>query len=147
MHEPIEFHRPGDPGGDPANDTGERPGGGELGPNPPAEDVRPVELDLDKDRALTVRWSDGRLSVYPIAHLRKMSPSADQRALREEQASNPLTVLPSPKSGDSGPLRAIGAEMVGRYAVRIRFSDGHDTGIYSWAYLRKIDPDRPSCLG
>jgi DUF971 family protein len=30
--------------------------------------------------------------------------------------------------------------MVGNYAIRIRFSDGHDTGIYSWAYLREIDP-------
>jgi len=29
---------------------------------------------------------------------------------------------------------------VGNYALRIRFSDGHDTGIYSWRYLRSLDP-------
>jgi DUF971 family protein len=70
-----------------------------------------------------------------------MSPSADARQLRTEQARNPLTVLPSSAAGPAaGPLVALSAEMVGNYAIRIRFSDGHDTGIYSWAYLREIDP-------
>jgi DUF971 family protein len=69
-----------------------------------------------------------------------MSPSADARELREQMAHNPLTVLPSSSAPGAGPLTATGAELVGRYAVRIRFSDGHDTGIYSWDYLREIDP-------
>jgi DUF971 family protein len=30
--------------------------------------------------------------------------------------------------------------MVGNYAIRISFSDGHSSGIYTWAYLREIDP-------
>lgn len=100
---------------------------------------QPRSLDLVKDRGLTIRWDDGRVSVYPIAYLRRMSPSADSRQLRQEIASNPLTVVPASAAGD-GPLTATGAELVGRYAVRIRFSDGHDTGIYSWQYLRGIDP-------
>lgn len=102
--------------------------------------VRPLDLDLQRDKALTVRWSDGRVSIYPIAYLRKMSPSADARALRDEMKHNPLTVLPA--STGAGPLTAVDAELVGNYALRIRFSDGHDTGIYSWAYLRSIDPNR-----
>jgi len=54
---------------------------------------------------------------------------------------NPLTVLPAkaPRTAQ-GPLVAVDAEMVGNYAIRIRFSDGHDTGICSWGYLREIDP-------
>jgi DUF971 family protein len=52
---------------------------------------------------------------------------------------NPLTVLPA--STASGPLTATGAELVGNYAIRILFSDGHDTGLYSWLYLREIDPE------
>jgi len=106
--------------------------------------LRPVHLDLDRDRALTVHWSDGRVSIYPVRYLRKMSPSAEARQLREEMAKNPLTVLPSSGSGGSEGLRAEALELVGNYAVRVRFSDGHDTGIYSWAYLREIDPNRPS---
>jgi DUF971 family protein len=58
--------------------------------------------------------------------------------LRQEMARNPLTVLPS--RGSSGPLTALSAELVGNYAIRVRFSDGHETGIYSWTYLRTIDP-------
>ena len=68
-----------------------------------------------------------------------MSPSAETRTLREQLAKNPLTVLPN--TGDGKPLTATAAELVGNYAVRIRFSDGHDTGLYSWDYLRRIDPD------
>ena len=103
------------------------------------EEPRPVHLDLDRERGLEIEWSDGVRSFYPVAHLRRSSPSADAKALREEMARNPLTVLP-PTKGTGGPLRAEDAQLVGNYAVRITFSDGHSTGIYSWAYLRSIDP-------
>jgi len=101
----------------------------------------PKKIDLKLNRGLTVEWSDGATSYYSIAYLRRMSPSAEMRQLREEQAKNPLTVLPAKAArAASGPLTALGADMVGNYAIRIRFSDGHDTGIYSWEYLRSIDP-------
>jgi DUF971 family protein len=97
----------------------------------------PVHLDLKKDRGLTIQWSDGTGSYYSIPYLRRMSPAADQRELRKQMARDPLTVLPSPSAG---PLVAVDAELVGNYAIRIVFSDGHSAGIYTWAYLRSIDP-------
>ncbi|MFO0830855.1 MAG: DUF971 domain-containing protein [Phycisphaerales bacterium] len=103
--------------------------------------MQPARIDLKKDRGLTIEWGDGVTSYYTIAYLRRMSPSADMRALREEMAKNPLTVLPaSAVNHSAAPLVARDAELVGNYAVRITFSDGHDTAIYSWAYLREIDP-------
>ncbi len=102
-----------------------------------------MNLDLKKDQALTITWDDGSISVYPIAHLRRMSPSADMRELRKSMAKNPLTILPD-SMGSSGALTATGAEMIGNYAIKIAFSDGHDTGIYTWDYLREIDPARQS---
>jgi len=99
----------------------------------------PANLDLKKDEALTIDWDDGSRSVYPIGHLRRLSPSADMRELRKSMAKNPLTILPD-STGLSGPIVATGAEMVGNYAIKIAFSDGHDTGIYTWDYLRDIDP-------
>jgi DUF971 family protein len=106
----------------------------------------PRALDLKKDRGLTIEWADGATSYYSIAYLRKMSPSADVRQQREEQRKNPLAVLSAStvkamesQSAGAG-LTALGAELVGNYALRVRFSDGHDTGIYSWQYLREIDP-------
>jgi DUF971 family protein len=86
-----------------------------------------------------VEWSDGTTSYYTVALLRRMSPSAEMRELRENMASNPLTVLPSRPT--SGPLVALDAELVGNYALRITFSDGHKTGLFTWDYLRSIDPE------
>lgn len=106
-------------------------------------DQRPQHLDLDKQRGLTITWQDGRQSFYPIIYLRRMSPSAEMRELRDEQKRNPLAVLPDKMADvDEKNLTATGAELVGNYALRIHFSDGHHTGIYSWDYLRQIDPDR-----
>ncbi len=103
----------------------------------------PTRLDLKKDRGLAIEWSDGTSDYYSIAYLRRMSPSAEARELRTQMERNPLTVLPSNRGAD-GPLVALAAELVGNYAIRIRFSDGHDTGIYSWDYLREIAPPRPA---
>ena len=71
-----------------------------------------------------------------------VSQPGHARPRRVERARNPRTVLPrggAPAS--TSPLSALSAELVGNYALRIRFSDGHDTGLFSWAYLREIDPD------
>lgn len=106
------------------------------------DDLIPLTLDLKKDRGLTIQWPDGSTSYYTIALLRRLSPSAEARALREQLASNPLTVLPASAAG-SGRLVVESADLVGRYGLRIRFSDGHDTGIFSWRYLREIDPAPP----
>lgn len=104
------------------------------------DDQPPRHLHLERDRGLDVEWTDGRRIHYPIAWLRRMSPSADARELRKEMNANPLTVLPA--SAASGPLTATAIEPVGNYAIRIRFSDGHSSGIYSWQYLREIEPGR-----
>lgn len=100
----------------------------------------PRHLDLKKEKGLSVTWSDGTTSYYPIEYLRKMSPSADMREMRRDLKTNPLAVLPDKYAHHPGPLTALDAELIGNYALRIRFSDGHDTGIYSWEYLRGIDP-------
>ena len=101
----------------------------------------PTKLDLKKDKGLTVQWPDGTTSYYSIAYLRRMSPSAEARELRSQLKKNPLTVLPS-SAVSKGPLVAVDAELIGNYAIKIRFSDGHETGIYSWEYLREIDPGK-----
>ena len=101
----------------------------------------PAHVDLVRDEKLTLTWGDGSASTYPVAYLRRMSPSADMKQLREEMERNPLTVLPS--GGATGGVRVEDAELVGNYAIKFRFSDGHSSGIYTWDYLRDIDPDRP----
>ena len=101
-------------------------------------DLKPLHLDLKRNQGLRVQWSDGLESFFPLTLLRKLSPSADQQALREELEDNPLAILPK-SALTTGELTAEDAELIGNYAIRIRFSDGHQTGIFSWKYLRSID--------
>lgn len=101
-----------------------------------------MHIDVKKTEGLTIHWSESDVSFYPVAYLRKHSPSADNRILQQEMKDNPLTVLPADYVSDSRNLRIDHAEMVGHYAIRLTFSDGHSTGLFSWTYLREIDPNR-----
>ena len=115
----------------------------------PEEAVTPTNVDLKKDERLLVGWADGATSVYSISLLRTMCPCAMCRTVREGGGD------PAPKQEPGGkktvslgllpgnfatPLTATGAELVGNYAIKIDWSDGHGSGIYSWRYLREIAP-------
>ena len=97
--------------------------------------LEPKHLDVRKKEGLHVEWSDGSTSFYPCDLLRRMSPSADSKAMREELEHNPLTILPN---SPSGPITIKEAQLVGNYAIRFVFSDGHKVGIYTWEYLRSL---------
>ena len=63
-------------------------------------DLPPRHLDVNKTRGMTITWADGTVTFYPIDHLRRLSPSADMRELRDQLARNPLTVLPPSAAAD-----------------------------------------------
>ena len=111
--------------------TNERHDGGPRGAEP-----APVDLKLRmKAQELVVTWADGRRSVYPMAYLRAKCPCAQCRTHRGEQG--PPAVV---SAGPDEPVTVANAELAGNYAVRFVWSDGHDTGIYNYTYLRQIDP-------
>jgi DUF971 family protein len=85
----------------------------------------PVEVDLDRDEALTVRWDDGTTARYELADLRANCPCAECRGKREQDR---LTLT-------EASTRAVGAELVGNWGITIHWRDGHSTGIYSWGLL------------
>jgi DUF971 family protein len=103
---------------------------------PTQPDTPPRHLDVDRAQGLTIHWDEVVQHTLSVALLRRHSPSADMRELRAEMKRNPFTVVPS--STAAGPLRIEAVEPIGHYAVRIRVSDGHDTGIYTWRYLREL---------
>ncbi len=97
----------------------------------------PSDLKLKRaEQELRVRWKDGRESVYPASRLRKNCPCATCRTEREKQSTELLPVLRQAPSGD---LRMTGAKLVGAYAVLLYWSDGHDTGIFDFKFLRSLD--------
>lgn len=95
-----------------------------------APQPRPNELRIRRaSRTLEVDWDNGTRSVLPAEYLRVESPSAEVQGHH-----------PSERKWVAG-KRAVtidGAEPIGHYAVRLRFTDGHDTGIYSWALLHEL---------
>ena len=91
---------------------------------------RPTEITLhQQSRVLEVAFDDGRRFELPCEYLRVYSPSAEVRGHGPGQE-----VLQVGKR-DVG-IQAV--EPVGVYALKLAFTDGHDTGIYSWEYLRRV---------
>jgi DUF971 family protein len=94
----------------------------------------PTELSLDKDkRILTVSFDDGKSFTIPAELLRVLSPSAEVQGHSPEQR---VTVAGKRNVGIAR------LEPVGNYAVRIVFTDGHDTGLYVWEYLRELGEEK-----
>jgi DUF971 family protein len=97
-------------------------------------DPWPTELKVDKDRRLlTVAFDDGASFALPAELLRVMSPSAEVQGHSPEER----VTVPGKKA-----VRILRIEPVGNYAARIVFDDGHDTGLYTWTYLRELGENR-----
>ena len=95
------------------------------------EAIEPREILQEGDANLRITWADGRVCSYKAAALRRVCPCAQcvnewtgQRTLKPEVVSDELLISD--------------LNLVGRYALNFRWSDGHETGIYSFQYLREI---------
>ena len=101
-----------------------------LDPTTPA----PSEIKLhQKSRVMELTYADGRRFELSYEFLRVYSPSAEVRGHGPGQE-----VLQSGKKS----VDIVAVEPVGSYAIQPRFSDGHDTGIYSWDYLYELGVNR-----
>src|SRR5512144_2384189 len=90
----------------------------------------PTEIQLHQtSRVLELAFSDGKTFKLPYELLRVYSPSAEVRGHGPGQET-----LQAGKRD----VTIAEVEQVGHYAIRPRFSDGHDTGIYSWDYLHDL---------
>lgn len=90
----------------------------------------PTQIELhQKSRVLEIGFSDGKLFSLPYEFLRVYSPSAEVRGHGPGQE----TLQVGKKE-----IEINSAEPVGTYAMQLVFSDGHDSGIYSWEYLHSM---------
>ena len=96
----------------------------------PSGDSAPTEIRLRRvSRVLEVAFADGERHALSFEYLRAHSPSA------EVQGHGPgQDVLQIAKEN----VAILRVEPVGHYAVRLVFDDGHDTGLYTWKYLREL---------
>ncbi len=93
--------------------------------------IEPLQIIEESDSEVSIRWSDDSESRYNAAQLRRACPCAGcvnewtgEKMLKPSQISDDLTFS--------------SISIVGRYALNFHFSDGHDTGIFSFKYLKDL---------
>lgn len=91
---------------------------------------QPTEITLhQQSRQLEIAFADGMRYRLSFEFLRVHSPSAEVRGHGPGQE-----VLQTGKQN----VKVLGVEPVGSYAMKIIFDDGHDSGLYTWEYLRHL---------
>lgn len=102
--------------------------------------IEPVQIVEESDAEISIKWSDDAETRYMAAELRRSCPCAS--CVNEWTGQK---ILDDHQIGDDMSFTHI--SIVGRYALNFHFSDGHDTGIFSFDYLRKLsggsDPIKP----
>lgn len=104
--------------------------------NPASE---PEHISISRSRGVKIDWRDGHRSEYSLDYLRDKCPCASCTGAhgtppqRTSQPGSPF-VMYKPA------LKMASVEAVGNYAVRVTWNDGHNSGIYSFDYLREICP-------
>ncbi len=94
-----------------------------------------TEITLRRaDNRLDLVFSDGLRASLPAEFLRVESPSAEVQGHHPDQKT-----LVAGKAG----VAITGIEPTGNYAIRLIFSDGHETGIYSWDVLHRLAREQP----
>ena len=90
----------------------------------------PVEIRSNSaERTLAIDFDTGETFTYSAELLRVESPSAEVQGHSAAQKQ----IVPGKRH-----VAIAGVEPVGHYAVRIRFDDGHATGLFSWSYLHDL---------
>ena len=99
----------------------------------------PEHIAISRSKGVQIDWRDAHHSDYALAYLRDNCPCAGCTGAhgtppqKTDFASNPLQMY-------KPVLKMASVEPVGNYAIRIAWNDGHNSGIYSFDYLREICP-------
>lgn len=99
--------------------------------------LTPTNLEKPSDDSLRITWSDGSVREYKVRELRDKCPCATCREKRSQPAP-PATELPILKPGEGVPVTLVSMRPAGNYAYNIRFSDGHDSGIFTFDLLQEL---------
>ena len=96
----------------------------------------PEHIAISKSKGIQIDWTDGHHSEFGLVYLRQQCPCATCSGShgtppRVPEADNPFQMF-------KPALKMLGVEPVGNYAIRINWSDGHNTGIYSYEHFRRI---------
>ena len=117
---------------------------------PPVEEIElplaartPARVRVKKTEGTGVEidWKDGHHSAWNFVWLRNACPCATCHEAREKDGRLPGEPKPKPATLLNlyeAPARPVEVTPVGKYALRFKWNDGHESGIYSWEYLRRV---------
>ena len=102
----------------------------------------PLHIAVSKSKGVKIDWSDGHHSDYSCEYLRDECPCATCTGAHGTvpEKSNYSQPAASPFQMYKPKIKMLDIEEVGAYAIRINWNDGHNSGIYSFDYLRGICP-------
>ncbi len=106
----------------------------QRGPHDDSVTPRDLKVKISEQR-FVIEWKDGKRSEFALDALRRLCPCATCRTERERHSDNPLHILKSDPTG----VRVTSANLVGHYAIQFHWSDGHNTGIFDFRFLRSLD--------
>ena len=100
---------------------------------------KPTNITVEsKEKQLTIAWADGHKSIYPFGGLRKNCPCVFCQGGHDSMGKpmDPISFL----TDTPDRLSISNIKQAGNYAIQIHWSDGHNTGMYRWEYLRNGCP-------
>jgi DUF971 family protein len=105
--------------------------------------VTPAKIRVMKTEGtgVAIEWKDGHKSEWGFAWLRDACPCATCHEERDKSGRKPGVPKPKPQAllvMYEAPARPVEVTPVGKYALKFKWSDGHEAGIYSWEYLRRV---------
>ena len=110
----------------------------------PPDAITPVKVRvaLTEGTGVSIVWKDGRAVRWTFPFLRDACPCAVCHEEREKSGRKPGEPKPAPVQAFpmyTPPARPLEVIPVGRYALKFKWADGHESGIYSWDFLRRLD--------
>ena len=109
----------------------------------PPDAVTPMKVRVKKTEGTGVEidWKDGHRSAWTFSWLQNACPCATCHEDREQTGRPPGVAKPKEKTllvMYEAPVKPLEVTQVGKYALKFKWSDGHESGIYSWEYLRRM---------
>jgi DUF971 family protein len=108
-----------------------------------ATDPKSVKVNLSTGTGVDIEWGDGHVSHYGFVFLRNACPCAlceEERAKTGLKRGDPPKPAPGALPMFKPAAKPLSAEGMGKYAIRFKWNDDHDLGIYSWKFLREVCP-------
>ena len=106
-------------------------------------DPKSVKVHLSSGQGVDIEWKDSHQSHYSFAFLRDACPCAlcdDERGKSGREPGQPVAPKPGELPMFKAAAKPLSAGGVGKYAMKFHWNDGHESGIYSWQWLREICP-------